>query len=73
LPGYSIESAGVRTLFSLIGTLWALLGIEIERFAPSHRTQQPSQSESVAREQQPPTPRLAVVRSAVMIEMRKIH
>jgi hypothetical protein len=49
------------------------LGIEIERFAPSHRTQQPSQSESVAREQQPPTPRLAVVRSAVMIEMRKIH
>ena len=39
LPGYSIQSAGLRTLFSLIGTLWALLGIEIHRFVVSHRTQ----------------------------------
>ena len=37
LPGYSIQSAGLRTLFSLIGMLWALLGIEIQRFAISHR------------------------------------
>ena len=66
LPGYSIQSAGVRTLFSLIGMLWALLGIEIQRFALSHIIQQPSQSES-ASEQQPPTPRLAALRSALMI------
>jgi hypothetical protein len=44
LPGYSIQSTGVRTLFSLIGMLWALIGIEIQRFALSHRIQQPSQS-----------------------------
>jgi hypothetical protein len=25
LPGYSIQSAGLRTFFSLIGTLWAML------------------------------------------------
>jgi uncharacterized membrane protein YccC len=56
----------VRTLFSLIGMLWALLGIEIQRFALSHRIQQPSQSESAASEQQPPTPRLAAL-SALMI------
>ena len=37
LPGYSIQSAGLRTLFSLIGMLWALLGIEIQRFVLSHR------------------------------------
>ncbi|MGB6672339.1 MAG: hypothetical protein WBE34_07895 [Candidatus Nitrosopolaris sp.] len=30
LPGYSIQSAGLRTFFSLIGTLWALLGEFIE-------------------------------------------
>jgi hypothetical protein len=67
LPGYSIQSAGVRTLFSLIGLLWALLGIEIHRFALSHKIQQPSQSESAASGQQPPTPRLAALRSALMI------
>jgi fusaric acid resistance family protein len=67
LPGYSIQSAGLRTLFSLIGMLWALLGIEIQRFVLSHRIQQASQSESSASEQQPPTPRLAALRSALMI------
>ena len=46
--------------------LWALLGIEIQRFALSHRIQQASQS-SAASEQQPPTPRLAALRSALMI------
>jgi len=39
LPGYSIQSAGLRTFFSLIGMLWALLGIEIHRFVISHRIQ----------------------------------
>ncbi|HYA81935.1 MAG TPA: FUSC family protein [Candidatus Bathyarchaeia archaeon] len=67
LPGYSMQSAIVRTLFSLIGMLWALLGIEIHRFALLHRIQQPSQSESAASKQQPPTPRLAALRSALMI------
>jgi hypothetical protein len=67
LPGYSIQSAGLRTLFSLIGMLWALLGIEIQRFVLSHRIQQASQSESSASEQQPPTPRLAALRRALMI------
>ncbi len=69
LPGYSVQSAGVRTLFSLIGMLWALLGIEIHRFALSHRIQQQqSQSESTVSEQQPPTqPRLVALRSALMI------
>jgi uncharacterized membrane protein YccC len=48
--------------------LWALLGIEIQRFVLSHRIQQPSQSESAASEQQqPPTPRLAALRSALMV------
>ena len=69
LPGYSIQSAGLRTLFSLIGMLWALLGIEIQRFVLSHRIQQLSESESAASEQQPqpPTPRLAALRSALMV------
>ena len=67
LPGYSIQSAGMRTLFSLIGMLWALLGIEIQRFAVSHRIQQQSQLESTASEQKLPTPRLATLRSALMI------
>ncbi|MGA9149858.1 MAG: FUSC family protein, partial [Candidatus Nitrosopolaris sp.] len=67
LPGYSIQLAGMRTLFSLIGMLWAFLGIEIQRFAVSHRIQQQSQSESAASEQKPPTPRLAALRSALMI------
>jgi hypothetical protein len=69
LPGYSVQSAGVRTLFSLIGMLWALLGIEIHRFALSHRIQQQqSQSESTVSEQQPPTqPPLVALRSALMI------
>jgi len=71
--GYSIQSAGLRILFSLFGMLWALLGIEIQRFALSHRriqTKQLSQSESAAasEQQQPlPTPRLAELRSALII------
>ena len=46
-----------------------LLGIEIQRFVLSHRIQQVSESESAASEQQqqPPTPRLAALRSALMI------
>jgi Fusaric acid resistance protein-like len=72
LSGYSIQSAGLRTLFSLIGMLWALLGIEIQRSVLSHRRiqQQLSQSESAAasEQQQPlPTPRLAALRSALII------
>jgi hypothetical protein len=72
LSGYSIQSAGLRTLFSLIGMLWALLGIEIQCFVLSHRRiqQQLSQSESAAasEQQQPlPTPRLAALRSALII------
>jgi Fusaric acid resistance protein-like len=67
LPGSSIQSAGQRTLFSLIGTLWALLGVEIQCFALSHRRIQLSESENAASEQQPPTPRLAALRSALMI------
>jgi uncharacterized membrane protein YccC len=52
--------------------LWALLGIEIQRFVLSHRRiqQQLSQSESAAasEQQQPlPTPRLAALRSALII------
>jgi hypothetical protein len=37
LPGSSIQSAGERTLFPLIGMLWALLGVEIHHFALSPR------------------------------------
>ena len=67
LPGFSIQSAGLRTLFSLIGMLWALLGVEIHRFALSHRRiQQLSGSESVAitteEQQQPSTSRLAALK-----------
>src|SRR5215469_15138461 len=70
LPGYSIQSAGERTPFSFIGMLWALLGIEIQRFVLSHRIQQPSQSESAAIKQKPLTPpRLAALRSALMIRI----
>jgi Fusaric acid resistance protein-like len=75
LPGSSIQSAGQRTLFSLIGTLWALLGVEIQRFVLSHRIQQLSESENAASEQQqqpppsplPLSPRLAALKSALMI------
>jgi len=73
LPGSSIQSAGLRTLFSLIGMLWALLGIEIHRFVLSHRRIQLSGSESAAttaeeqQQQQPSTPRLAALRSALPI------
>jgi Fusaric acid resistance protein-like len=65
LPGSSIQSAGLRTLFSLIGMLWALLGIEIHRFALSHRKIQLPVSESVATTTS--TPLLAALRSALPI------
>jgi len=64
LPGYSIQSAGLRALFSLIGMLWALIGVEIQRFALSHRIQL-SGSDSAANEQ--PRPRLDVLGSALII------
>jgi uncharacterized membrane protein YccC len=64
LPGYSIQSAGLRALLSLIGMLWALIGIEIHRFVLSKRIQL-SESQSAANEQ--PMPRLEVLRSALMI------
>lgn len=72
LPGSSLQSAVLRTLFSLTGMLWALLGVEIHRFALSHRRIQLSGSESAAitteeQQQQPPTPRLAALRSALPI------
>jgi uncharacterized membrane protein YccC len=64
LPGYSIQSAGLRALFSFIGMLWALIGVEIHRFVLSKRIQL-SESQSGANEQ--PMPRLEVLRSALMI------
>ena len=73
LPGSSIQSAGQRTLFSLIGTLWALLGVEVHRFALSHRRIQLSGSENAAKSEQqqqpspPLSPRLSVLRSPVAI------
>ncbi len=73
LPGYSIQSAGLRTLFSLIGMLWALIGIEIQRFVLSHRIKQVSESKSATseqqRQQQLPTPRLAALRNALMVRI----
>ena len=64
LPGYSIQSAGLRILFSLIGTLWALIGVEVQRFVLSHRIHL-SGSQSQANEQ--PRPRLEVLGSALLI------
>jgi hypothetical protein len=37
LPGYSIQAAGMRALFSLAGTLWGLLGVVVHRFIVSQR------------------------------------
>ena len=67
LPGYSIQSAGLRTFFSLIGTLWALLGIQIHRFVISHRIQlsEPRNAEAAGEKQL--TPRLEALRSALLI------
>jgi hypothetical protein len=73
LPGSSLQPAGLRTLFSVTGMLWALLGVEIHRFALSRRRIPLSGSESAAitteeqQQQQPPTPRLAALRSALPI------
>ena len=66
LPGYSIQSAGLRTFFSLIGTLWALLGIEIQRFVISHRIQLSGPVSTVAGEKQS-IPRLETLKSALPI------
>jgi uncharacterized membrane protein YccC len=57
-------SLSFRALFSFIGMLWALIGVEIHRFVLSKRIQL-SESQSGANEQ--PMPRLEVLRSALMI------
>jgi hypothetical protein len=67
LPGYSIQSAGLRTLVSLIGTLWALLGIQIHRFVISHRLQLPEPINAAAAGEKQSTPRLETLRSALII------
>jgi fusaric acid resistance family protein len=69
LPGFSIQSAGLRTFYSLIGTLWALLGIEIQRFVISHRIQLSGPVSTVAAiGEKQSMPRLeAAVRSALLI------
>ena len=66
LPGYSIQSAGLRTFFSLIGTLWALLGIAIHRFVISHRIQLSGPGSATAGEKQS-MPRLVSLRSTLLI------
>ena len=69
LPGYSIQSAGLRTLLSLMGTLWALLGIEIHRFVISHGTQlsEPGSNVAAAIDEKQSKPRLEVLRRALLI------
>jgi hypothetical protein len=68
LPGYSIQSAGLRTFFSLIGTLWAMLGIEIHRFVISHRIQLSGPVSTVAAiGEKQSMPRLEALRSALLI------
>jgi Fusaric acid resistance protein-like len=67
LPGYSIQSAGLRTLYSLIGTLWALLGIEIQRFVMSHRKQLSGAGSTAAVGEKQSTPRLDILRSALLM------
>ena len=68
LPGYSVQSAGLRTFFSLIGTLWALLGIEIHRLVISHRTQLSGLgSTGAAIDEKQSKPRLEVLRRALLI------
>ncbi|MGB6674323.1 MAG: FUSC family protein [Candidatus Nitrosopolaris sp.] len=68
LPGYSIQSAGLRTFFSLIGTLWAMLGIEIHRFVMSHRIQLSGPASTVAAiGEKQSMPRLEALRSALII------
>ena len=68
LPGYSIQSAGLRTFFSLIGTLWAMLGIEIHRFVTSHRFQLSGPVSTVAAiGEKQSMPRLETLRSALLI------
>jgi len=68
LPGYSIQSVGLRTFFSLIGTLWAMLGIEIHRFVISHRIQLSGPVSTVAAiGEKQSMPRLETLRSALLI------
>ena len=66
LPGYSIQSAGLRTFFFLIGTIWALLGIAIHRFVISHRIQLSWPGSETAGEKQL-MPRLVSLRSTLLI------
>ena len=66
LPGYSLQSAGLRTFFSLIGALWALLGIEIHRFVTSHRIQLSGRGSTTAGEKQS-MPRSVSLRSTLLI------
>lgn len=37
LPGYSVSVAGARALLVLVGALWALAGVELQRFVVSRR------------------------------------
>jgi uncharacterized membrane protein YccC len=68
LPGYSIQSAALRTFFSLIGTIWTLLGIEIHRLVISYRTQLSGQGSTIdAKDEKQSTPRLEVLRRALLI------
>ena len=53
-------------VYSLIGTLWVLLGIEIQRFVISHRIQLSGPGSTVAGEKQS-MPRLDALRSALPI------
>lgn len=66
LPGYSMQSAGLRTFYSLIGTFWALLGIEIQRSVILHRTQLSGTGSTAAGEKQL-TPRSEALRSALLM------
>jgi hypothetical protein len=67
LPGYSIQSAGMRTFFSFIGTLWALLGIEIHRSVISHRIQLSEPGSITGGGEKQSMPRLEALRSALLI------
>ena len=67
LPGYSIQSAGLRIFFSVIGMLWALLGILIHRFVMSHRIQLSEPGNAATAGEKQSTPRLEALRSALSI------
>ena len=67
LPGYSIQSAGLRIFFSVIGMLWALLGILIHRFVMSHRIQLSEPGNAATAGEKQSTPRLEALRRALSI------